>query len=80
MKVDSDLLARLKGMDEDTLRRAIGIIADSVGADSKQRDRALGNIGNIKRKLESASERDLQRMIGRIGDEKAEEIRRQLKL
>jgi len=67
-------------MDDDTLRMAIGAIADAVGANEKQRARVLGNVNSIKRKLDNANQRDIDKAVERLGSEKADDIKRILGL
>lgn len=80
MTSSDDILNKLRRMDDDTLRMAIGAIADAVGANEKQRARALGNVNSIKRKLDNANQRDIDKAVERLGSEKAEDIKRILGL
>jgi len=80
MTSSDDILNKLRRMDDDTLRMAIGAIADAVGANEKQRARVLGNVNSIKRKLDNANQRDIDKAVERLGSEKADDIKRILGL
>lgn len=80
MEIDEKLLQRLKSMDDDTLRRAVGEIAALSGATESQRQRALRNIGTIRKKLTKANQNDLKKAVDSLGEENIEEAIRRLKL
>ena len=80
MAGSEDILNKLRQMDDETLKKAIGTIADAVGANERQRARAIGNVNSIKRRLDSANQRDIDRAVEKLGSEKAEDIKRMLGL
>jgi len=80
MQIDKNMIYKLRDMDSNQLKEAIDIIADSVGANSRQRAKALNNLDIIKKKLSNASNKDLEKIIDQIGIDKAEEIINQLKI
>lgn len=80
MKIDKNTIGKIREMSDSDLREAISKVASAIGADDKQRQRALNNLKTVRKKLNNASERDIQNAVGKIGEEKAEEILRDLKL
>lgn len=85
MNIDPELLARLKTLDERQLTEAIRMLAEAAGADEKQKRRLLENVGYIKRRIQNASDRELQRTAEKltagseIDQEKLNELIRKLR-
>lgn len=85
MKIEPELLAKLKSLDDKQLSGAIEKIAEAVGADEKQKKRALGNVSYIKRRIASADEKEAGQLADKLiagGDfdqAKIEELMRILK-
>lgn len=75
-----DILNKLRQMDDETLRKAIGTIADAVGANEKQKARAIGNVNSIKRRIDKADERDIDKALEKLGSDKSNDIKRMLGL
>lgn len=80
MEIDEKLVQRLKNMDDETLRQAIGEIAALSGATEVQKQRAMRNIGMIRRRLTKANQNDLKKAVDSLGEENIEEAIRRLKL
>ena len=80
MEIDEKLLNQLKNIDNDTLRCAVAEIATLSGATETQKQRALRNIGMIRRKLTKANRSDLQKAVESIGEENVAEVIRRLHL
>jgi hypothetical protein len=66
MTIDPELLAKLKTLDQKQLADAVRMLAEAAGADEKQTKRALDNLSYIKRRLASASEKDLTRAAEKL--------------
>lgn len=80
MEIDDKLVQKLKNMDDETLRQAIGEIAALSGATEVQKQRAMRNIGMIRRRLTKANQNDLKKAVDSLGEENIEEAIRRLKL
>ena len=79
MEVTKESLDKLKNMNEEQLRAAIGAIADALGASPSQKRMALGHTGLIRRKLARASEKDLKEQLSRLDPEKQRLLAEKLK-
>jgi hypothetical protein len=66
MNIDPELLARLRMLDEKQLADAIIMLAEAAGADEKQKRRLLENVSYIKRRIQNASDRELQRTAEKL--------------
>ena len=72
MEIDNNTMKKIRELDVEELKRAINVIADVTNADPKQRDKILKNIKTVKKKLNSASEKDMQNAVKKMDiDEKA---------
>ena len=78
MEINKETLDKIKALDEEQLRAAIGDIADALGATPQQKRRAQNNSGMIRKKILSANGRELQ--LGKMTPGQREEIARKLKL
>lgn len=71
MEIDNNTMKKIRELDGEELKRAINVIADVTNADPKQRDKILKNIKTVKKKLNSASEKDMQSAVKKMDiDEK----------
>lgn len=66
MNIDPELLARLRMLDEKQLADAIIMLAEAAGADEKQKRRLFDNVSYIKRRIQNASDRELQRTAEKL--------------
>jgi hypothetical protein len=84
MEISKELIEKVRNTDEETLKLTIKSIAAAMGATEKQTQQIVGNISNIKAKLATMSEADIQKYLNKqvkkIGDDKAVEIAKQLHL
>ena len=51
MEINKETLDKIKALDEEQLRAAIGDIADALGATPQQKRRAQNNSGMIRKKI-----------------------------
>ena len=71
MEIDNNTMKKIRELDGEELKRAINVIADVTNADPKQRDKILKNIKTVKKRLNSASEKDMQSAVKKMDiDEK----------
>jgi|GEM_PF-3158947 len=84
MEIDLNMIKKLQNTDDETLKATIRSIAQAMGADAKQINTAVNNVGAIKKKMSRMSDKEIQQQVDKqvrkIGEDKAEEILRQLKL
>lgn len=66
MNIDPELLAKLRRLDERQLTEAILALAEAAGADEKQKKRLLENVGYIKRRIQTASDKELMRTAEKL--------------
>lgn len=66
MEIDNNTMKKLKELDGDALKHAINVIADVTNADPRQREKILKNIKTVKKKLNSASEKDVQNAVKKM--------------
>lgn len=55
MEINKETLDKIKALDEEQLRAAIGDIADALGATPQQKRRQQNNSGMIRKKILSAN-------------------------
>ena len=77
---NADTLNRIRMMNDTELIRAIDVVAGAIGMNPMQAQKAKNNIQTIRKKLNTASEKDLDKAIRSIGKDSAEEIKRKLGL
>jgi len=84
MEIDINLIKKLQNTDDETLKATIKSIAQALGANDKQVNNAVSNVCTIKKKMSRMSDNEIKQQVDKhvrkIGDEKADEILRQLKL
>jgi hypothetical protein len=84
MEIDINMIKKLQNTDDETLKAAIKSIAEALGATDKQVNNAVSNVSTIKKKMSRMSESEIKQQVEKqtrkIGEEKANEILRQLKL
>ena len=80
MEIKKDSLDKLRMMSDEQLKKAIGDIADALGAGPQQKKKMMNNSGFIKKKLASSSEKDISKLLGKLPPEKQSELLRKLKL
>ena len=82
MKIDNETLKKVRSLDDEALKEAINVVADIPGADPKSRKKALSNIKTVRKRINNATEKDIDRTIQKIGvdDPTLEEIISKLNL
>ena len=82
MKIDNETLKKVRSLDDEALKEAINIVADITGADPKSRNKALSNIKTVRKRINNATEKEIDRTIQKIGvdDPTLEEIISKLNL
>lgn len=79
MEINKETLNKIKALDDEQLKAAIGDIADALGATPQQKRRAQNNSKQIKKKILTSNENELRRQINKITPEQQNEIARKLK-
>ncbi len=80
MELSQDMINKITSMNEGELRRAIGQIADALGASPSQKRMAENNAGFIKRKISRMPKSEMETFLSKVPPEKAEELRKTLGL
>ena len=80
MEINKETVDKLKSLNNEQLRYAIGEIADALGASPAQKRMAQNNAGMLRRKFSGMSEGELKKQFSKIDDEKQRELLRKLKL
>lgn len=84
MEIDMNMVKKLQNTDDATLKELIKNIAKASGASDKQINNAVRNVGTVKKQMSRMSDSEIKRQINKqvqkIGEDKAEEILKQLKL
>ena len=78
MEQNSDVMAKLKRLNESELKALINEIARSAGMSEGMRRAALAHTGMIRRKLQTASEEDLKKVMQSLGQDKTNDILKKL--
>ncbi|MDD6312649.1 MAG: hypothetical protein PUB08_04165 [Firmicutes bacterium] len=80
MQLDKKDIDRLAQLDDDTLKAQLSDILSAVGVDKRKADRFLSDIPRLKAQATSLSQRDIDALCARLGNDKnGEEIIRSLK-
>ncbi|MGI6202540.1 MAG: hypothetical protein ACOYID_03955 [Eubacteriales bacterium] len=66
MNIDLEMLAKLRQLDERQLAEAILTLAEAAGADEKQKKRLLENVGYIRRRIQTATDKELLRTAEKL--------------
>ena len=78
MELPKDTLDKLKHLNDDQLRTAIGEIADALGASPSQRRMMQNHTNRIRNKLFGSSEAELTRYLSRLSPEKQQALLQKL--
>ncbi len=80
MEINQETMDKLKSLNQEQLRYAIGEIADALGASPSQKRMAQNNAGFIRRKISGASASELQKQLAKLDPAKQKELAEKLKL
>jgi adenine C2-methylase RlmN of 23S rRNA A2503 and tRNA A37 len=80
MEISQEMINKITAMNEAELKKAIGQIADALGASQSQKRMAVNNAGFIKRKINKMSKNEMQAFVSKVPPEKAEELKKTLGL
>ncbi len=74
MELDRDLLEKIRLLDDDKLRLAIGNVAQSMGIDPNMAAAYLGDMQKIKDTVASLKQEDLNQIQNALGQENTEKL------
>ena len=77
MNIDKNSLQKLSAMNDSELKAKILEIAENCGADTRKLASKL-DCGKIKKSISSLSQSDIDRIMGAVGEQNAEIIRRSI--
>ena len=80
MEYTQDMINKIAALNDAELKKAIGQIADALGASQSQKRMAQNNSGFIKRKINTMSKGEMQTFLSKVSPEKAEELKKSLGL
>lgn len=80
MEISQDMINKITAMNDAELKKAIGQIAEALGASQSQKRMAVNNAGFIKRKIGTMSKSEMQTFLSKVSPEKAEELKKSLGL
>ena len=80
MELTQDMINKIAALNAAELKKAIGQIADALGASQSQKRMAQNNSGFIKRKINTMSKGEMQTFLSKVSPEKAEELKKSLGL
>lgn len=80
MEISQDMINKITALNDAELKKAIGQIADALGASQSQKRMAQNNSGFIKRKINTMSKSEMQTFLSKVSPEKAEELKKSLGL
>ena len=78
MEISQDMINKITAMNDAELKKAIGQIADALGASQSQKRMAVNNAGFIKRKINKMSKSEMETFVSKVPPEKAEELKKTL--
>lgn len=74
MELDRDLLEKIRLLDDDQLRSAIGNVAQSMGIDPAMAAMYLSDMGKVKETVAGLTQKDLDQVQNAIGKENTEAL------
>lgn len=74
MELDRNLLEKIRELDDDTLRQAIGNVAGSMGIDPALAAVYLSDMGKIKDTVAGLTQEDLDRVEETLGVEETQSV------
>ena len=80
MEISQDMINKITAMNDAELKKAIGQIAEALGASQSQKRMAQNNAGFIKRKIGTMSKSEMQAFLSKVSPEKADELKKTLGL
>ncbi len=80
MEISQDMINKIAALNDAELKKAIGQIAEALGASPSQKRMAVNNSGFIKRKINTMSKNEMQTFLSKVSPEKAEELKKTLGL
>ncbi len=80
MELSQDMINKITALNDAELKKAIGQIADALGASPSQKRMAQNNSGFIKRKINTMSKSEMQTFLSKVSPEKADELKKSLGL
>lgn len=80
MEISRDMINKITSLNDAELKKAIGQIADALGASQSQKRMAQNNAGLIKRKINTMSKSEMEAFLSKVPPEKASELKRSLGL
>lgn len=78
MEMDRELLEKIRLLDDESLRRVIGNVAEGMGLDPQITAPYLADMGRIKETVAGLSQEDLNRIRGAIGEENTQNLMTQI--
>ena len=82
MQIDKEKLQKLLNLSDAELKKKVAGAVNSSGLDKKEKEnfeKALKNIKDIKKTLGNIDEESLKKAVSALGNEKIEELRKNLK-
>jgi len=76
MEIDKKTLDKALESDDEALKKQILMIAQAMGIDERKASGFLSDMPKIRKKAESISQRDIERLTSSIDSAKLEEIKR----
>ncbi len=80
MEISQDMINKLSAMNSEQLKKAIGEVADALGASPMQKRMAQNNAGLIKNKISRMSKSEMNTYLSKLSPDKAAELKNKLGL
>ena len=80
MEISQDIINKITCLNDAELKRAIGQIADALGASQSQKRMAVNNAGFVKRKISTMSKSEMEAFLSKVPPDKALELKKSLGL
>lgn len=80
MEISQDMINKLTSMNSEQLKKAIGEVADALGASPMQKKMAQSNAGLIKNKISRMSKAEMNSYLSKLPPDKASDLKRKLGL
>lgn len=74
MDIDYSTLQRLMNLDDDSFRSLVYQISETVGADKRKTEIFASDVDRVKRMVSQVTPEEADKLIGKIGKDKAEQI------
>lgn len=73
-QIDRTMLDQLLSLDDQTLSRTIGLLANAAGIDPRSANAAISDLRSVRASLGNATDADIQKAVAMLGPDRVNAI------